>query len=207
MAERCHDAQMLPGTSVRGSPSCSRASSRGSQCVRTGVPGCHPVPPHEPRPTSGRDPEQGYLDPGCPSSPAVGTTPHGDRQPHDGHADSPGDVTTEPWIGEQRQGEHHDVKSVTSEGASDGLHHVLVGSDDSTHRLAGIDEGGDLGPTASRRAASSTTTSDRSTSRLTIAADVSPDLTRSRSRPTRPREVITRTSLHHGAMFGNCEEL
>jgi len=34
---------------------------------------------------------------------------------------------------------------LTNERLSDGLQHVLVGRDDSTHHLAGVDENSDLG--------------------------------------------------------------
>ena len=75
----------------------------------------------------------------------VGTTPHRQRDPKDWHAEGPCDVAGEPWIGQRRQGKHHDVKPLTNDGTPDCLPYVLVGSDDPTHRLAGTDEGGDLG--------------------------------------------------------------
>jgi len=46
----------------------------------------------------------------------------------------------EAWIWTRRQGEHDDIEPLACERASECLPHGFVGSDDSTHRLAGIDQ-------------------------------------------------------------------
>jgi hypothetical protein len=74
----------------------------------------------------------------------VGTTADRGGDPKDRHAEDPCDVAGKPRI-RIRQGEHHYVEPLTSDGVPDCLQHVLVGSDDPTHRLTGIDEGCDLG--------------------------------------------------------------